>query len=408
MTEAKKKLGMTSKIVIATILGVLAGWLLGERAVSIKLLGDIFLRLIQMSIVLLVLGQIVEAVGNLNPRELGKVGLKTLVIFAVSSLLAAAFGVFIASMFKVGKSIDTDALGGGEIITAQAGSVSETILSFFPSNIIQSMASGTIVHLIVFAILFGVALSFIRVNSEHDLLMKTINQFNDTIIKLIYIVMQIAPIGVFALIASTIGQMGVQVVLPLAKYIGIYGMGTFIFLAVWILIVSVYCRVGILKLCRNMMNMSLLALVTTSSAITLPVAMADAESKLGISKPVTKLVLPLGVSLNSNGAAMHIALTIVTIAQIYGIEYSMTTLMYIVVLATLTSLANAVVPGAGLISLAIVVPAMNLPLESIALFAGVEWFTGMLRTILNVDSDVFSAMLVAKSENQLDHKVFNE
>lgn len=135
--------------------------------------------------------------------------------------------------------------------------------------------------------------------------------------------------------------------------------------------------------------------------------MADAKDKLGLGDRVTKLVLPLGMSLNSNGSAMHMAITVFTIAQIYGLDYGADKIIYVAVVAALVSLANAVVPGAGLVSLAIIVPQMGLPLESIALFAGVEWFVGMLRTILNVNSDVFTAVLVAHAEDEIDRVVFN-
>jgi Na+/H+-dicarboxylate symporter len=156
-----------------------------------------------------------------------------------------------------------------------------------------------------------------------------------------------------------------------------------------------------------MIPMSIMSLATTSSAITLPLAIEDSQKRLGIGDRITKLVLPLGMSLNSNGSAMHMAITVITIAQIYGIEYASEKIIYIGIISALISLANAVVPGAGLVSLAIIIPQMGLPLESIALFAGVEWFVGMLRTILNVTSDVFTAVLVASSEDEIDYVIFN-
>lgn len=304
--------------------------------------------------------------------------------------------------------MDHMAISAGEAVAANGEmSVGDVVLSFFPRNIMESMAQGTIVHIIIFAILFGVALSFVRAKAANDVLMPVIVQANETIIKLISIVMKIAPIGVFALVASSIGSIGVQIILPMAKYLGVYAMCTLIFLLIWFVSTCLYCRVGFVRLCKNLFDMSIMALVTTSSAITLPVALRDSQDKLGVGEPVAKLVLPLGMPLNSNGSAMYLSITLITIAQIFGIEYGGGQLMYLVVLSALVSLANAVVPGAGLIALAIVVPAMGLPVESIALFAGVDWFTGMIRTILNVDSDALAAMLVAKSENDFDKNIFN-
>ncbi|WP_419393465.1 dicarboxylate/amino acid:cation symporter [Cytobacillus praedii] len=405
----KIRMNITTQIILATILGVLFGGFFGKFMTSIDVFGNIFLRLIQMSIVLLVMGQIIEAVGGLNPRKLGKLGLKTVIVFITSSFLAALFGMAIGVLFKIGKGIDSTLLSDNPLPEiGTASSVEDTILNFFPTNIISSMAQGSIVQVIIFAIIFGLALSYVRLDDKENKIFQGTVQFNSVILKLVTLIMKIAPVGIFFIIASTIGSMGLQVLLPLAKYLLIYCLATFIFLFLWFLFVSIYCKVSMVKLIKNMAPMSIMALTTTSSAVTLPIALKDAKEKLGISERITKLVLPLGMSLNSNGSAMHMAITLVTISQIAGISYSGGEYFYLVILATLASLANAVVPGAGLVSLSIVVPQLGLPIESIALFAGVEWFVGMLRTILNVDSDTLSAFIIAKSENEIDYKVFNQ
>ncbi|WP_057763451.1 dicarboxylate/amino acid:cation symporter [Cytobacillus praedii] len=405
----KIRMNITTQIILATILGVLFGGFFGKFMTSIDVFGNIFLRLIQMSIVLLVMGQIIEAVGGLNPRKLGKLGFKTVIVFITSSFLAALFGMAIGVLFKIGKGIDSTLLSDNPLPEiGTASSVEDTILNFFPTNIISSMAQGSIVQVIIFAIIFGLALSYVRLDDKENKIFQGTVQFNSVILKLVTLIMKIAPVGIFFIIASTIGSMGLQVLLPLAKYLLIYCLATFIFLFIWFLFVSIYCKVSMVKLIKNMAPMSIMALTTTSSAVTLPIALKDAKEKLGISERITKLVLPLGMSLNSNGSAMHMAITLVTISQIAGISYSGGEYFYLVILATLASLANAVVPGAGLVSLSIVVPQLGLPIESIALFAGVEWFVGMLRTILNVDSDTLSAFIIAKSENEIDYKVFNQ
>lgn len=191
--------------------------------------------------------------------------------------------------------------------------------------------------------------------------------FNEVIITVIRYVMYLAPLGIFALIASTISHLGLQIILPLVKYLLVYGLGTILFLGIWILVITLYCKVSPLRLITNMKNMSVMALATTSSAITLPVALEETEAKLGLSKRITNLVLPLGMSLNSNGSAMHMAFTVMTIAQMYQLEFDITKMIYLAITATFVSLANAVVPGAGLVSLAVIVPQMGLPIESIAI-----------------------------------------
>ncbi len=407
--DTVKKVNLTTQIIVMTVLGIIFGALFGQSLSFLDVIGKIFLRLIQMSIVILIMGQIIEAVGNLNPKGLGKIGLKTFGLFISSSLIAAIIGITAGVAFNPGSGVDTSLLdvSGEAIETVSTGSISELILDFFPTNIFSSMTEGSIVQVIVFSLIFGIALSFVKTEQEDNLILEWVKQFNAVILKMIGLIMKTAPIGIFAIIASTISKMGLSIILPMGKYLAVYGFATILYLVVWFAITSIYLRVSIIKLSKNMLQMSLMALTTTSSAITLPTALNDSKEKLGISDRIAKLVLPLGMSLNSNGSSMHMAITIVTIAQIYGVTYGMSDFVYIVILSTMASLANAVVPGAGLVSLTIVIPSMGLPIESIALFAGVDWFVGMLRTILNVDSDTTTALIVAKSENELDYDIFN-
>lgn len=402
-----KKLNLTTKILIATALGIIIGALFGDRLQSLQIVGDIFLRLVQMNIVLLVMGHIVEAVGNTNPRELGKIGLRTFVIFIVSSTIAAAWGVLWGVAFRPGSGVDTSGLAASAGIEVGTMSLSDTILSFIPSNIIQSMANGTVVHVLVFGILFGIALGYVSEEANDHRMLEQIAIFNKTIIRLLFMVMKISPVAICIIIITTVGRLGLQIIIPLAKYLGIYGMATLVFWIIWQVWVCVSCKVSFAKLMRNTANISLMAVTTVSSAVTLPTCLKDSQERCGIGSKTANLVLPLGMTLNSNGAAMHMAITLITIAQIYGVEYDLGHLIYIAVLSTLASMANAVAPGASVVSLAIVVPAMGLPLESIALFASIDYFVGMLRTILNVDTDVYTAMLVAKAEGDLDYKIFN-
>lgn len=404
----KNKLNMTIQIMLSMVLGVIVGFITGKSFSAVDLLGKIFLNMVQMSIILLVMGQIIEAIGGVRPWEFGKIGAKTVSIFLISTFLAAIFGVFMCLIFQPGVNINVSAINKSVTVSkAASNNIYETILGFFPSNIIQSMSNGVIIQVIIFSIVFGIALSY-RNSDGNNKFYLIIKEFNSIILKIITMIMNLAPLGVFCLVATSIGRYGVSVIVPLAKYLGTYGLGTLIFLIIWFIVASVYTKINLLKLIKGMSKMSLVALATTSSAVTLPIEMEDAEKKLGINKEITQIVLPLGVSLNSNGAAMHMAVTILTIAQLYGIHYSFQNMLYIVVLTSFASLANAVVPGAGLVSLSIVVPQMGLPVESIALFAGVEWFVGMLRTILNVDADTFTALLVAKSEAKISYSMYKD
>lgn len=401
-----KKPSMITQIAIAVVVGILVGLLIPASGNYLKIVGDVFLRLMQMAIPILILGQIVQAVGSINPKELTSLGGRTIAVFGISSLAAALWGVLMAVTFNPGYGVKMTGFQDASI-KAQEISITDTILNFVPKNIFDSLTQGSIIQIIVFALFFGLALNKYLQSHPETQLFQIIVDFNEVIITVIRYVMYLAPLGIFALIASTISHLGLQIILPLVKYLLVYGLGTILFLGIWILVITLYCKVSPLRLITNMKNMSVMALATTSSAITLPVALEETETKLGLSKRITNLVLPLGMSLNSNGSAMHMAFTVMTIAQMYQLDFDITKMIYLVITATFVSLANAVVPGAGLVSLAVIVPQMGLPIESIAIFAGVEWFVGMLRTILNVNSDVYSAILVAKSVDEIDYTVFN-
>ncbi|BCA86445.1 sodium:dicarboxylate symporter [Enterococcus saigonensis] len=402
-----KKFSMITQILMAVILGLVFGLFVPEGAHYLKIIGDIFLKLMQMAIPVLVLGQIIQAVGSIKPKELTSLGIRTIVVFSVSSLLAACWGIFMAVLFNPGQGVHmSTSLNQG--IKPQEISLNQTISDFFSKNIFTSLAEGSIIQIIVFALFFGLALSKFMQKKPTSFLFQIIVDFNEVIINIIYYVMIFAPIGIFALIASTISELGIKIVLPLMKYLLVYGLSTLLFLSLWAIVIALYGKLNPWRLILNMKNMSIMALATTSSAITLPIAMEESRHKLGLSDRITNLVLPLGMSLNSNGSAMHMAITVMTIAQMYQVDFSIEKMFYLAITATFVSLANAVVPGAGLVSLAIIVPQMGLPIESIAIFAGVEWFVGMLRTILNVNSDVYSAIVVAKSVNEIDYSVFNQ
>ncbi|MGX7107102.1 dicarboxylate/amino acid:cation symporter [Hutsoniella sourekii] len=410
MSESKRSFkapSMTTQIMIALVLGIIAGIYFPSLVASIGFLGDIFLKLIQMGIVLLVLGQIVAAIGHLEIHEFGKIGLGAVVTFALSSIAASAWGVLFGMIFQPGAGIDTSGATDLGIEPGVTASISDVLVGFFPSNIIGAMAEGNIVQVITFAIFFGVAVSvyYSHQSRQNQYFLNFLGEFNEMIIHMVRIIMTFAPVGIFALICSAITDFGPSVILPMLKYLLVYGGATLVFLVIWIILVSVVCRVSIMKLVKKMSRMSILAFTTTSSAITLPTAIEDAERQLGMHPDVSRLVLPLGMSLNSNGSAMFMSITIITVAQIYGVSYGLSDIFFIIFLSTLASLANAVVPGGGLVSLSIVIPQMGLPVESIALFAGVEWFTGMIRTILNVNSDVYCGLLVANSVDAIDRQV---
>ena len=383
------------KILIAIAIGIGVGFFFRDYVFMLDVLGKIFLRSMQMAIPLLVLGQVVQALGSLEKKDLSVLGMRTFTVFGISSLLAAYWGILFSLIFQPGKGVaipQSDLAG----VKEQTIDFAETAISFFPQNIMDSLTRGSIIQIIIFAIFLGIALNMFLAKKPNSVILPFLIDFNEIIMNVIRLVMKFAPIGIFSMIAVSVGNLGLDILIPMIKYLLVFAIATLSFLLLWVIIVVIYCKKPFKSILIGMKSISLVALATTSSAVTLPIALEDTHKKLGVSKRVVDLVLPMGVSLNSNGSAMHMAITVITISQLYGINFNVVSVLYIGILATFISLANAVVPGAGLVSLAIIVPQLGLPIESIALFAGVEWFVGMLRTITNVNSDVFSAVVVDK------------
>ena len=383
------------KILIAIAIGIGVGFFFRDYVFMLDVLGKIFLRSMQMAIPLLVLGQVVQALGSLEKKDLSVLGMRTITVFGISSLLAAYWGILFSLIFQPGKGVAIPQ-SDLSVVKDQTIYCAVTSISFFPQNIMDSLTRGSIIQIIIFAIFLGIALNMFLAKKPNSVILPFLIDFNEIIMNVIRLVMKFAPIGIFSMIAVSVGNLGLDILIPMIKYLLVFAIATLSFLLLWVIIVVIYCKKPFKSILIGMKSISLVALATTSSAVTLPIALEDTHKKLGVSKRVVDLVLPMGVSLNSNGSAMHMAITVITISQLYGINFNVVSVLYIGILATFISLANAVVPGAGLVSLAIIVPQLGLPIESIALFAGVEWFVGMLRTITNVNSDVFSAVVVDK------------
>ncbi|MEI5993134.1 dicarboxylate/amino acid:cation symporter [Candidatus Enterococcus mansonii] len=401
-----RNINMTNQVMLATILGVVVGLIFQEKIESLKVIGDLFLRLIQMSVVVLIMGAVIEAVGRLEAKELGKIGLKVFIWFMGSTVLAAVIGVLFGLLIQPGKGLKVSGFEAGTI-KASKESLQEIIVDFIPKNIIEAMAQANMIQVIIFSLLFGLALSLIKDKEKNSILLDVVSAFNNVILKMVTLIMKLAPIGIFCLIAPVIGTIGTGVLITLLKFLLTLAISALLFLIVWLLITALYCKVNVKKLAQNMWRMSIVAFTTTSSAITLPIQIEDGRDKLGISDRISKLVMPLGMTLNSNGLAMFLSLAIVTFAQFYNIQMGISELVKAVLLSTLACLGTVVVPGGGLVALATVMPMLGLPTESIALLAGIDWFSGMFRTLLNVDADTTVALIIAADENELDYEVFN-
>lgn len=396
------KVHLTTQIIIGMVIGVILGVIFGTKIAGIKIIGDIFLRLIQMAVIPLVFCTVVAAIGKLPLQQLGRLGLKTAAWFTGTTFVAALVGLLLGWWLMPGVGIHLKL--HPELVaklTSQSLSTSNMVLGFFPTNIFTALAKGNTIQVIIFALCFGFVLSRANAHQNYQNFISGLEQLNQLLIDLIQLILRLAPVGIGALIASVIAKNGLMVLLPLFKFLALFAVGTILFLVVLFGMIMIRAHMSLRAVMYGFANILLIAMTTTSSTASLPIEMADAEHRLGVKKEISELVLPLGMALNSNGLAMYLALACVTMTQFYGLSLSFMLMLKIVMLAIVACLGTVAVPGGGLVALTIIVPTLGLPLESIALLAGIDWFAGIFRTVLNVVGDTTTAIMIAADEKQL-------
>nr|WP_244968194.1 dicarboxylate/amino acid:cation symporter [Pseudomonas sediminis] len=398
------------QIFIALTLGVVLGVALnqsgyGEYAASIKPIGDLFLNGIRMLIVPLIFVSLVSGVTSLRDMStMGRLSIKTLSLYLGTTAVAIMIGLALAMIFKPGVGID---LGAAQAVTvAESPSLIATLVALVPANPVAAFAQGNVLQIIVFAILFGLA---ITLGGEAA---KPVKKFMDSLAEVFYkftgIIIAFAPYGVFALVTWVAGTYGLELLAPLAKVIGVVYLGCLIHAAVvYAGLIKFVAGLSPVRYVQGVIEPAIVAFSSTSSAGTLPVTMMSAERNLGVSRGVSSFVLPLGTTINMDGTALYQGVCALFIAQAYGIDLSLAQYATIVLTATLASIGTAGVPGAGLIMLSLVLTSVGLPLEGVAIIAGIDRILDMARTSLNVVGDCAVAVVVAKSEGQLDQTLYD-
>ena len=403
----KKKISMTTQILIATIGGVVFGSLAGPWAANLKFIGDIFMRLIQMSVVILVMTSVASSVGLQAGKHLGRMGFNTFKWFIITTIFAGLLGYVLCLIIQPGVGI---VIAEPTELTeaAEAQGLQETLVAFFSDNIISSMASGSMIPCIIFALFFGAGCSAYTASSGDGVLVRCLKAVNGAVLHIIQIVMKIAPIGVFCLLANVAGAIGFAVIIPMIKFLAFLALGDFIMFAVYIPAAAIRCGVNPLLMPKKFMKMSMIAITTTSSAISLPTEMEDCVTKFGVSRRVTDFVAPLAMTMNGNGAALYNVGCILFMSQACNVELNAVQIITGIVLACMLCMGTITVPGGAAVSLTFLATSIGIPVDAIALLLGIDWFAGMFRTLLNVDGDVIVAMLVANVEGELDRDVYNE
>lgn len=414
-----KKLNLTTKILLSLILGALFGVLLSTLESEfikqtlmldgiLKLLGTGFLNAIKLLVVPLIFVSIVYATASLDDiKKIGRIGSKTLLYYVSTTAVAIIVALTVANVIKPGIGIDLSAITTGQAVTEVASvSFIDTLLEIIPTNIFAAFSENNVLGVLFFAVLIGLSITLVGEKAKPVLVL--FDGLNEVFLKLVTLIMHFAPFGVFALVANTFATFGFSAMLPLFKY----ALSIIVALAIQFFIVYLGMLLFIGKLDPKMFVKKFIPIFnfcfsTASSSAALPLCLESSDKQFGVSKKVSSFTLPLGATINMDGTAIMQGVAVVFIAQIYGIQLGLSEYIMVILTAVLASIGTAGVPGVGLVMLTMVLSAVNLPIEGIALIMGIDRILDMIRTGINVAGDNICTLLIAKQENEFDESVYN-
>ena len=419
--KTKKKIGLSTQIFIALLIGALFGvvihyWIPSSYIKDtvivegvLYVVGQGFIRLMQMLVVPLVFCSLIcgsMAIGD--TKTLGKVGVKTIGFYLVTTALAVCVALGSALLINPGRGLDMDAVQKGTVSsTTEATSLVDTLLNIIPKNPVQSMANGDMLPIIVFALFVGIMLA--KLGTRGSVVANFFSQFNDVMMEMTMAIMKIAPIGVFCLIARTFATVGFSAFAPMLKYMGNVTLALAIqCLVVYQILLFVFTRLNPFKFIKKFLPVMGFAFSTATSNATIPMSIDTLSKKMGVSKQISSLTIPLGATINMDGTSIMQGVAVVFIAQAYGIPLTMGNLATVVVTATLASIGTAGVPSVGLVTLAMVLNSVGLPTEGIALIMGIDRILDMIRTAVNITGDAVCTTIVCHQEGSLNREVFNK
>ncbi|SDZ95311.1 dicarboxylate/amino acid:cation symporter [Selenomonas ruminantium] len=399
-------MNLSIKIFIALVLSVVVGLIAGEPALSfinwwIAPIGTIFINLIKMMIVPVVFFSLVVGMTSLgDTKKLGRIGAKTVCLYLLTTAVAILIGFGIAGIVSPGTGLDLTS--NAAVKVKEAPSLMQVLVAMIPANPIDAMAKAQILPVIVFSLFVGIGI--VQVGGERaQLLIKFFDAAAEVTYKIIGIVMQFAPIGVFALLLPVVAKNGPAVLLPLMSVIGCVAIGCAIHaIVVYSSLARVWGGHTPMEFFRGMSEAMMIAFTTCSSAAALPINMKNCQEKLGVSREVSSFVLPLGATINMDGTALYMGVCSLFVANVFGVDLTMGQMLMIILTGTLASIGTAGVPGAGLIMLAMVLQTAGLPLEGLALVAGIDRVLDMFRTCLNITGDGAVTIVMDQEEKKYD------
>jgi len=412
------KISLAWQILTALVLGIVVGAVLHNQPDNREWLvtnilspaGDIFIHLIKMIVVPIVISSLIVGIAGVgDAKKLGRIGVKTILYFEVITTLAIVVGITLANVFQPGTGIDMSTLATVDISKYEATtaevqggphSLVTTILSLIPQNIFASMAKGDMLPIIFFSVLFGLGLSSLP-SEQRDPLVNLFRGISEAMFKVTHMIMRYAPVGVFALIAVTIANFGFASLWPLAKLVLLVYAAILFFAFVVLGGVARFCKLRITTLMRILKDELILSYSTSSSETVLPRIMEKMEA-YGAPKAITSFVVPTGYSFNLDGSTLYQSIAAIFIAQLYGIDLSLTDEIVLVITLMVTSKGIAGVPGVSFVVLLATLGSVGIPLEGLAFIAGVDRIMDMARTALNVVGNALAVLVIARWENQFD------
>jgi proton glutamate symport protein len=414
-----RRLPLHTQIFLALVAGAIFGLLANRLGFPgfvtgyVKPVGTAFVRLIGMVVVPLVFASLLVGTASLKDiRRLGRIGVKTLAFYLCTTAVAVSIGLVVANTWRPGtrltaqtkQKLITGAAAQASGATEPSGekpSIRDLLLNIIPANPLQALVDAQMLQIIFFAILTGICVTLIPAE-KGQVVLRFFEAINETIIKMVHVIMQLAPYGVFALIAAVVADFGLGILLTLLGYCGVVLLGlTLHLLLTYSTALKVLARASVRAFFRGIRPAQLVGFSTSSSSATLPVTIECVSENLGVSPSVCSFTLPLGATINMDGTALYQGVAAVFLAQLYGLDLDFGQQLTIVLTATLASIGTAAVPGAGIITLAIVLRSVGVPLQGIGIIMGVDRFLDMCRTIVNVTGDAVCAMVIAASEGQL-------
>ncbi|MGG7056276.1 dicarboxylate/amino acid:cation symporter [Nitrosomonas sp. ANs5] len=408
----------TTKLLIWMLAGFVLGsainLFLGEAAVVQEYLvnglfhaiGALFINLLKMLVVPLVTFSLISgvcAIGDIH--KLGRIGFKAFLLFILTTALAITLAIGTALVFEPGKDFNLETHLPAEVEITVPHSLIETLIDIVPHNPVEAFATGNMLQIIFFSVLFATGL--VMLGERGRLMVEIFDKLNEVMMQVVRLVMQTAPYGIFALMAKTFASHGPGLILPMISYFGVVIMVLMVHaLGVLMLLLKLLGRVNPWVFLRKIRAAQIFAFGTASSNATIPVTLDVVERRIGVENSIASFVIPFGATINMDGTAIMQGVATIFIANVYGVEMGMSGYLTIILMTVVASIGTAGVPGVGLIMLAMVFNQVGLPIEGIALIMGVDRLLDMLRTGVNVTGDAVVATIVARSENGLSLPTF--